>query len=1448
MKCPHDEEEAESKKTLLRFLAIVAGGICVYVLASMFHVFETVAKRALTYNPAWHGPDLVAVLWGVLLVLSVYWVSRWKRLKRVMAERDRAEKGLRENEARFEVLFENSPTGIYRSTPDGKILNANAALVKILGAKSFEELKSINLETGKYAPRYDRKEFKERLEREGEIYGLEAKWKRGDGTYILARENARVIRDENGQVLFYDGAVEDITEHKRSEMLQSALYRIADVASSAEDLPAFYKALHGIVGELMHANNFYIALYDESRGFLEFPYFVDEYDEPPSPRELRRGLTEYVLRTGCPLLASPEVFDDLVKRGEIEPIGAPSIDWLGVPLKLREKIIGALVVQSYRESVRYGEREKEVLTFVSQHIATALDRRRSEEARRESESQFRSVWENSVDGMRLTDEQGNIVAVNEAFCRLAGMTQEELVGQPFTVTYSSEQYADTAPEEYRQRFIDKTVETHLERRVTFRSGKAVDVEVANSFMGIRQSAPLLLGIFRNISQRKRVEEALKRRVEFENIVATISASFVNISSDEIDGEIDHALQIIGEFCNVDHSYVMLLSADGRKMINTHEWCAAGIPSQKNELQGLPVEDVPWEMAKQRRFETLMFSRLSDLPPEAKTDRKFFESLGLKSLIAVPMAYGQSHIGLLGFDMMREEREWTDEAKRLLKIICEVIVNALEHQRKAKELNVLAQAVKSASECVSITDMEDNIVYVNDAFLRTYGYEEHEVLGQSTALVRPFDNPPDATSDILPATLRGGWRGELLNRRKDGSLFPIYLSTSVVRDEKGNALALIGLATDITDRKRAELETLLQKARFQQLFENTPVGVAMLGVNDVILDVNMGFEKIFGYSADEIRGLPIDSVIVPPSFEGEAEMLSQRTAEGETVEKETVRKRKDGSLVPVQIYGVPMVTGREQAGIFGMYVDLTRQKQTEEELRKVKEVAEAATRAKSEFLASMSHEIRTPMNGVIGMASLLFGTDLTAEQKEYANAIRESAQALLQIINDILDFSKIEAEKLVLSPVPFALRNSLDSTLKTLSFRAKEKGIKLTCQVQPLVPDNVIGDSLWLRQVILNLTGNAIKFTDKGEVTVLVEREWQEAEGVGLHFAVLDTGIGIPPEKQATIFEPFAQAETSTTRRYGGTGLGLPISAKLIKLMGGNIWLESEPGHGSTFHFTVRFGVQPARAAEAVTAEREEAEQARPPYRPGGFTRRLRILVAEDNPVSQRLAFRILEKRHHQVVVAGNGQEAVDMTLAQPFDFVFMDVQMPGLDGYGASLVIREKEKETGNHLPIVAMTAHAMKGDREKCLAAGMDDYVSKPLTPEDLYAVIEKLVPDAPEEPPAAELPIDLATARGLAGGDPELLMELAEIFRSDSPQKLAELRDAVSRKDSAKTCQLAHYLKGALGNIGAMKAYDSAYELEKIGEEKRPDEAPVVLERLENEIDQILSFFATPGWEKQP
>jgi PAS domain S-box-containing protein len=531
--------------------------------------------------------------------------------------------------------------------------------------------------------------------------------------------------------------------------------------------------------------------------------------------------------------------------------------------------------------------------------------------------------------------------------------------------------------------------------------------------------------------------------------------------------------------------------------------------------------------------------------------------------------------------------------------------------------------------------------------------------------------------------------------------------------------VLGLVTisalNIRQRSGTEKELKESERKYRELEVQLPQTVFELDSLGNIVFINRFGCQVLGYTPEDLKaGLNILQVAAAEDKE-KIDRDIKLALQGNPQVREYRLQKKDGSTFPAIAYSIPIVKEGQTVGLRGIFLDISERKRSEEELKSAMKAAKAAAKAKSEFLANMSHEIRTPMNAVIGMTSLILETDLDQEQKECLETIRISGNALLAIINDILDFSRIDRGKIDLECQPFHVQSCIEESLDLISTQASEKGLKLYYKPEGYIPETVVGDALRVRQVLINLLSNAVKFTEKGEIEVQASASELSDNSYKIHFMVRDTGIGISQETLGRLFQPFSQADTSTSRKYGGTGLGLAISKKLVELMGGETWAESEEGKGSTFHFTIRanayagpYSGLPESALPATTRQYEPKEAGD-----------LRILLAEDNPVNRRMAILMLKKLGYKVDSVANGLEVLQSLERQKYDLILMDVQMPEMDGLEATREIRRRWPSNG--LRIVALTANAIAGDREKCLEAGMDDYLCKPINLEDLQATLER-------------------------------------------------------------------------------------------------------------------------------
>jgi PAS domain S-box-containing protein len=890
--------------------------------------------------------------------------------------------------------------------------------------------------------------------------------------------------------------------------------------------------------------------------------------------------------------------------------------------------------------------------------------------------------------------------------------------------------------------------------------------------------------------------------------------------------------------------------------------------------------------------------------------------------------------------------------------------------------------ESMPQIVWISGPDGRIEYLNRRWYDYTGQDPNAQI-QWRTVIHPDD--VDRCIELWNHSVRSGraFQGEYRYRRADGVYRWHLARAEPMCDPSGRVVQWVGTTTDVDEQKRAG------ELKYRSLVEATSAIVWNADASGEFAVSQPGWSAYTGKTLEDCMGSRWSEAIHPDDREATVQAWSGAVASGSTYQILHRLRRHDGVYRHMMARAVPLLDDEGQIlEWIGVHTDVDEREQAHEAMRQSKEAAEAASRAKAEFLANMSHEIRTPMNGVLGMTELALATELTPRQREYLGLVKSSADALLTVVDDILDFSKIEAGKLTLDPVPFDVRDLVTDTLRCLALKAHEKRLELACRIAPEVPNLVVGDPGRLRQVIINLVGNAIKFTERGEVFVAVEPDPEVNESGALRFSVADTGIGIPEAKRESIFRPFEQADGSTTRKYGGTGLGLTISTQLIALMGGRIWIEENPGGGSVFRFTARldgevsarsgppeappivladlrilivddnrtnrmileeiltqWGCRPVAvegADEAIKAMDRAAVRGEPfplvlldrmmpgidgcelatrlkadprhasarlmmltsggadeacraaeigiatwlskPIRQSDLLesildliggdlpppapsldqpdpatslaggRRLRVLLAEDHPINQKVAIRMLEDQGHEVVVVGNGRLAVEAVASGSFDAVLMDVAMPEMGGFEALEIIRAREAVEGGRVPIIALTAHAMTEDRQRCLDAGFDDYLSKPVRASGLAASLGRIVAPSDsastdEARPAANRAVfdpDEALD-GLAGDEP-LFREILGVFLDEGPRLAAEVRQAAEQGDAPSLKRQAHTLAGTAGHFAAHEVVAAARRVEAIGQSGELAEALNAASDLDRAFDRFLEAVAASPFATGP
>ena len=937
----------------------------------------------------------------------------------------------------------------------------------------------------------------------------------------------------------------------------------------------------------------------------------------------------------------------------------------------------ARAVRDAEGRVRYYEGTVEDIT----------ERKRAELAVREAERRFRSIWEKSADGMRLTDKDGILRAVNPAYCRIVGMTEAELLGQVYIVSYREGEDVDRLHERYRENYRTRNIPEHMERRVTFKSGRSAILELSNSFVENEGQDPLVLSIFHDVTESRRAEEKLRNSED----------RFRSIWEKSVDG-------------------MRLIDKEGLTRAVNPAFCRL-VGLSEAELNGHPYTDHYGQgedaQARLARFRAEYATRSIAEHMERRLMLRDGRTVDVELSISFVEVAGEDPLVLTVFhDLTARKR--VEAALRESEFLYHSLVDNLPQNMFRK-------------------DLAGRFTFVNQRMCQEIGKSREEIIGKTDA-------------DLFPAQMAEKYQRDdlrIIESRKTHEILEAHFSpekgktyVQVVKtplfDAEGNALGIQGIFWDVTERKRIEEQLAIERDLLRALLDNVPDRIYFKDTESRFLQASMALARRLGVKdAVDVVG-KTDFDFHPPELAREFHADEQRILlTGQPIINKIERQRAtDGSDIWASVTKVPL---RNRAGfitgIIGISRDITAIKRVESELQKARDAALESTRLKSQFLAAMSHEIRTPMNGVVGMIELLLDTELSPQQREFAETVHSSAYALLHIINDILDFSKIEAGKLSLERTDFDLREVVERSAELLAHRAQAKNLELICWMAPDVPAQLCGDPVRLQQILVNLLGNAVKFTDHGEVVLRLVKEGETERAVAVKISVLDTGIGIPAEAQGKIFEAFTQADGSTTRKYGGTGLGLSISRQLVELMGGKLELQSVVNEGSTFWFTLSLEKQPGASAQPNSSRLAGA----------------RMLAVTEN-VHLRHAVGSLAS-HLGMSCAGvrTADEALhalrDATVgATPFDVALLDIKLPGADGLTLAQGIKAEPEIADTKL--VLLTPMGQRLDIEIMKLAGLAGSMLKPVRlarlEETLLRVLShddpSLVLPAPVEPAAAQ------------------------------------------------------------------------------------------------------------------
>lgn len=1077
---------------------------------------------------------------------------------------------------------------------------------------------------------------------------------------------------------------------------------------------------------------------------------------------------------------------------------------------------------------------------------------------------MRSAFEALDDALFILTPDRRVVDINPAGVKLFGYRAEELRTRSTEMLHVDQAHYEKFGERLKEAF-DRNQTAHFRFELKRKNGKMFPSEHIISLLKDPDGKAIgMLSIVRDITQKVRNEEELQRhRRDLERLVAERTAR---------------------------------LEDANRRLSTLMEQAPLGIISLDNQGFVIDVNPAALRLLGSPGREATMGLNVLTMPAVVETglDIYFRKVLEEGEAQDVESMY-TSHWGKNAYLRTRLAPRFNAKGEQVgaIQILEDVTAR---HQAEA-QLRKLFQAVESSPSSVVITALDGTIEYVNPKFCETTGYTREEALGQNPRILKSGNQSEEVYQQLWKTISNGGeWRGELLNRKKNGETYWEMASISAVTDDQGQVTHYVAVKEDITETKQAA----------ENLQRELTMNSAMAGLAQSLLSQDTSMQAVtamvlekacrltgssHGFIAENepdsygrIRHLYAGFESRPCKVSGGRTKCNE-AGEGQLspgLWGQTLKMRQafytnapqshpawagtapEGHIPLERYLSVPAIVGGDLVGqialsnpprdysdrdltmvqrLADMFALAAQRARTAQALQKTKRAAEAASRAKSEFLANMSHEIRTPMNAILGMIDLCLMGELGEEQREYLTTAKESSNHLLSIINDILDLSKIESGKIQLEPVDFDLHTVIDSTRRIFADQAKAKGIELEVRISELAPRALLGDSVRLRQVLVNLVGNALKFTDSGNITLAVEPDGSDPRL--LRFSVKDTGRGIAPDYLETVFESFNQAGPHTARRFGGTGLGLTISKRLIEAMGGKISVTSTVGQGSEFFFAVGFAPSKLLAQEGAAGE--DQSQA-PPKASHKAKRSLKVLVAEDNPVNATVASKFLERLGHRAKVAGDGEKALAMLSAEPFDMVLMDVEMPLMNGYEATRRIRiGLAGQAAQGLPVIAMTAHALSEARDQARASGMTDYITKPVEFARLSEIIERHAPSGGAPAGPAENSgsgggeaLDREGALARLGGDTRLWEELCGLFLESLEEHLSAIDQCLADEDWERLAREAHSLVGSGQAIGAQALAAAAQALEKLARQKQAKECATAAWDLLSEGNRLRAALA--------